>query len=549
MSSSTQKIIEAQQLLAWGNRVAARRHLTLALQENPHDGQLWFWLAQTLDNQAHIINALERALKYDPGLLEAERYLDLLRQVMGKNQFSHTGRTAALIASPISDPPSVRDEITDDRSDDISSDQQPDSNQVDRVTDHSKIAVSVPSSEEEQLLAYKTSKPDHDLSPVTVDDALEASKIRSLEQEPPTGPLRKPAESGLTTRKLALKEVSNEPLTPTHDLALLSDDEELPPTQTDHAYSSDPEANTAPLTKPKKRKRGWFGCLFRLLLLLLLFVGLSLCGWYVISYNLLPQSVIESNPIVATQVTALEESVPPFPTQLALDPNLFRTGTAEPEWLREAYEARYNNQIQDAEKILRTNLVEDPTNIAALLALSDLRRDQLNGEKEALQLAEEALVIINQKGSLDQRGQAAERYVWAMALQEQPDIGLALARGEQAATETPNNPYAQWAYAMASALQNETSIAWEATKQASDLSVNLLPSGLNEAKQAEIYARVGDPEQAIQRYEVALEKTDYIPWRIALVRLLQTQGDLDQAQEHIEYLRKMAPDDPAVKEL
>ena len=47
MSSSIQKIIEAQQLLSWGNRVAARRHLTLALQDNPHDAQLWFWLAKT----------------------------------------------------------------------------------------------------------------------------------------------------------------------------------------------------------------------------------------------------------------------------------------------------------------------------------------------------------------------------------------------------------------------------------------------------------------------------------------------------------------------
>ena len=303
------------------------------------------------------------------------------------------------------------------------------------------------------------------------------------------------------------------------------------------------------MNEPKKRDRGWLGCLFRLLLLLLVFVGLCLCGWYIVSYNLLPQATIESNPAVATQVATLQEAVPPFPTQLALDPDLFRAETPQPEWLREAYEARYNNDIQGAEKILRTTLVEDPTNIAALLALSDLRRDQLDGEKEALQLAEEALAIINKEGSLDQRAQAAERYVWAMALQEQPDIGLALARGEQAATETPNNPHAQWAYAMASTLQEETSTAWESTERASNLSVNLLPNGLNEAKQAEIYARFGDIEQAVQRYEAALKKTDYVPWRVTLVRLLQEQGELDQAQEHIDYLRKIAPDDPAVQGL
>jgi len=521
MSSSTQKIIEAQQLLAWGNRVAARRHLTLALQENPHDGQLWFWLAQTLDNQAHIINALERALKYDPGLLEAERYLGLLRQVMGKNKLSHTGRTAALIASPVSelDTPSA---TTDDVG---------------------PVPPAVPS-EKEPVLSYETSKPDNDLSLVTVDEALEASKIRSLEQDAVTAPLRDAAETGLTTKKLALKEVSSESIT------LLSDDQDQSLAQDEEPLrSSESEADIDPLTQPKKRDRGWLGCLLRLFLLLLVLVGLSVCGWYMVSYNLLPQAAIESHPIIATQVATLQEVVPPFPTQLALPPSTFTGQTPEPEWVRQANEARYNNQIQEAEKTLRTHLVEDPTNIMALLALSDLRRDQLNGEKDALQLAEEALAIINQEGSLDQRAQAAERYVWAMALQEQPDIGLALARGEQAASETPNNPYAQWAYAMATTLQQDTEAAWKATERASSLSADLQPSGLNEAKQAEIYASFGDLEQAIQRYEAALQKTDYVPWRVALVRLLQTEEQLEQAQEHIDYLRQIAPDDPAVKQL
>lgn len=542
MSSSTQKIIEAQQLLVWGNRVAARRHLTLALQENPHDGQLWFWLAQTLDNQAHIINALERALKYDPGLLEAERYLGLLRQVMGKNKLSHTGRTAALIASPVSEPPDVE---SDDASPPSDASSPSDASPPD--------AASVPS-EGEPVLSYKISKPDDDLSPVTVDQALEASQIRSLEQDPVTHPLPLPvrdtAETGLTTKKLALKKVSSESITPTHGLALLSDDQDSPLAQDQEPLpSSESEADTAPLSQPKKRDRGWLGCLSRLFLLFLVLAGLCVFAWYIVSYNLLPQSAIESNPIIATQVATLQEVVPPFPTELALQPSSFRGQTATPEWVRQANEARYKNQIQEAEKILRTHLVEDPTNITALLALSDLRRDQLNGEKEALQLAEEALAIINQKGSLDQRAQAAERYVWAMALQEQPDIGLALARGEQAASETPNNPYAQWAYAMASTLQQETSIAWKATERASTLSVDLQPNGLNEAKQAEIYARFGDLEQAIQRYEAALQKTDYVPWRVALVRLLQTEEQLEEAQQHIDYLRQIAPDDPAVKEL
>ena len=525
MSSSTQKIMEAQQLLAWGNRVAARRHLIVALQENPHDAQLWFLLAQTLDNQAHVINALERALKYDVSLLEAQRYLDLLRTVMDKNQAPQTGRASVVR------PDSSKHESSPDEA---------------AVVSDAVLIEEEKSSEDEDTTSKTAPPPEEHISHLTIDAALDTNKMRSLEGEATTAPDSEPKPSGLTTKKFAIKAAPTRPFSAPEGLPLQPDDDDAT-----FEHVTEQDKKTAPPQPQKSRLRRAVGCFMKILLLLLVMGGLFLLSWYIVSHNLLPEQAVNANPAVATQVAVIRENVPPFPEEInagTFSLNLMATESAVPEWVREAQKARYNNNINEADQILRNNLKNDPNNIAGLLALSDLRREQAGGEGEALKLAERALDIINTEGTLEERAQASQRYVWAMARQAQPDIGLALARGEQAATETPDNPYALWAHAMAASLEGDTSIAWKATQRATSLSGGE-SIGVIEAQQAEIYAQLGDLEQAAQRYKAALEKTDYVPWRVTLVRILREQERFDEAQKHLDHLRQLAPNEPAVQQL
>lgn len=534
MTSSTQTILEAQQLLAWGNRVAARRHLTLALQENPHDAELWFWLTQTLDNQAHIKNALERALKYDPGLLEAQRYLDLLNGVMSNTQLLQTGRAPAIV------PDSSQEALVRISKDSVATTSQDPvaTTSEDLVATTSQVSVvakKVSSSEEKR----DNKGGDVDTEPLsrTIDVGLEANESAQLVE---------PEEK--TTRKLAFVKVPSTEMDDPNGLTLLPEEDD----QTLDGLESEEEQQEEARTGNRFVRA--LGCLIRVLLLLLLVSGLCLSSWYLLSNNLLPQQAVHAHPVIATQVAVARDTVPPFPTQLIVDPSaIFQNPTAgsqdsTPEWVGNAQNARYNNNFERAEEILRDGLESDPNNIAGLLALSDLLREQANGEKDALALAEQALEIINREGTLEQRAEGAQRYVWAMARQAKPDVGLALVSGEQAAKETPNNRHAQWAYAMAAALEGNASAALQATEQATNLSTEE-PAGVVDAQQAEIYAYLGDLEEAARSYKAALEKRDYVPWRVRLVQILRELNRTDQAQTHIEHLRTIAPNDPAVQEL
>lgn len=76
MDPAVQTIVnKAQVLLRTGQRAEARKGLTQAVRWKPDEAILWYWMARALDEEAHKVDALERALRLDPGLREAQSYL------------------------------------------------------------------------------------------------------------------------------------------------------------------------------------------------------------------------------------------------------------------------------------------------------------------------------------------------------------------------------------------------------------------------------------------------------------------------------------------
>jgi tetratricopeptide (TPR) repeat protein len=216
-----------------------------------------------------------------------------------------------------------------------------------------------------------------------------------------------------------------------------------------------------------------------------------------------------------------------------------------PEWVQQAREAQYANDSEEAETLLTEGLDENPGHVAGLVALSHLLRDEVGREAEALTAAEEALANVS---NFEERALAAEAFVWTMAHQGQPDLGRMLVSGEQAAAETPRSPHAQWALAMAAAVEGNT----ERAREAAQLAARLAPAGeeaQSAAKLGAVYARMGDGEAAVEQYEQAVEQVDYVPWRVALVRVLQELERTEEAEAQLEHLRAIAPEHPAVLEL
>ncbi|HEX8683568.1 MAG TPA: tetratricopeptide repeat protein, partial [Ardenticatenaceae bacterium] len=70
-----QAIKEARHLLQQGDREGARALLTQAVRRFPKESELWYWLARSLDNREHAVDALHRALRLDPTFTEATVYL------------------------------------------------------------------------------------------------------------------------------------------------------------------------------------------------------------------------------------------------------------------------------------------------------------------------------------------------------------------------------------------------------------------------------------------------------------------------------------------
>jgi tetratricopeptide (TPR) repeat protein len=289
--------------------------------------------------------------------------------------------------------------------------------------------------------------------------------------------------------------------------------------------------------KQAKPRRGGrlLGCL---LLLILLPVVFGSAGWYLLRGSFYPTSleeVREVNPeLISTQVAELKVR---YLTTAA-------TPIPAPDWVGEAQELRYQNNFAEAEERLRTELEAEAGNVIGLATLSDLLRERPGGEGEALALAQEASAAAT---TAEERARASESYVWALAHQAQPDVGQALASAEEALEETPESPHAFWALAMARALAGNADGSREALLSASALSEEV-QAGAVAAQEAEVYARMGELEEAVALYEDALQETDYIPWGVELVKI-KRQLEHPDSQTHLDHLREIAPDDPAVQQL
>lgn len=286
--------------------------------------------------------------------------------------------------------------------------------------------------------------------------------------------------------------------------------------------------------KQAKPRRGGrlLGCLLLLILLPVVFGSL---GWYLLRGSFYPTSLEEVNPeLISTQVAELQIR---YLTTAA-------TPIPAPDWVGEAQELRYQNNFAEAEARLRAGLEAEAGNSIGLATLSDLLRERLGREGEALSLAQEASAAAT---TAEERARASESYVWALAHQAQPDVGQALASAEQALEETPESPHTFWALAMARALAGNADGSREALISASALSEEV-QAGAVAAQEAEVYARMGELEEAVALYERALRDTDYIPWRVELVKI-ERKLEHPDSQTHLDHLREIAPDDPAVQQL
>ncbi len=305
------------------------------------------------------------------------------------------------------------------------------------------------------------------------------------------------------------------------------------PTPQKAAPAATPRKPRAPREPKAPRKLGTLGKVVLSLLGVVVVSGLLWLGLRN-AEQLIPASVLADNPAFATAIIAAQLRAGPRPTPLP-----------QPAWMEQAQAARYGNEPERAESVLRTILDEEPSNVVALAAMSDLLREQPGREAEALEMAQRAQEVVR---TLPERALAAEAFAWAAAAQPTPDVGLIVASGEQAAAETPASPHAQWARAVGSVLNGEMAMAQEAASLATSLSQDTLP-GETAAKRAALAGMMGQQEEMAKQYETALEGTDYVPWRVALVRALRALGRPDEAQAHLDHLLQIAPDDPAVQGL
>jgi tetratricopeptide (TPR) repeat protein len=591
-----QAIKEARHLLQQGDREGARALLTQAVRRYPKESELWYWLAHSLDNREHAIDALHRALRLDPTFTEAATYLAELRASTDSTfEDEQEEEPPIILAPPVTGPISGGDPdpfllppitTTEEQRPSPPADEPPaptppettssDWSFLEELTGagvstfRREPVASAPVEEDEGETDWallrelegdfgqptreegfprtgsnrSTSRPrslgydallDPDAPPLPADElwrrvdtfiggaavavapvaafSMQGVAVAETLQEP-YAPVRqampaleRTASSFPDAPPAAAATIparnSFSPLVPEQ---LLSDTEET-------LYEEETEADSEAVDEAvgSRRRR-----LPLPIMIVLLLVALSGFAWLGMRYA----APLISGPPRAT----------PFPA---------------PEWVQEAQEAQYANAYEEAETILTEGLDENPGHVVGLVALSHLLRDEVGREAETLAAAEEALANVS---NFEERALAAEAFVWAMARQSQPDLGRMLASGEQAAAETPRSPHAQWALAMAAALEGDATKA----RAAAELAARLAPEGeeaQSAAKLGAVYARMGDGEAAVGQYEQAVEQVDYVPWRVALVRLLQELERTEEAEAQLEHLRGIAREHPAVLEL
>jgi tetratricopeptide (TPR) repeat protein len=590
-----QAIKEARHLLQQGDREGARVLLTQAVRRFPKESELWYWLARSLDNREHAIDALHRALRLDPTFTEATTYLAELESGTDSTfEAEQEEEPPIVLAPPVTGPISGGD---------------PDP----------FLLPPIIAPEEQQLSPLTDEPPTPTPAETTSSDwsfleELTGAGVSTFRREPvASAPVEE--DEGETDWAL-LRELEGDFGQPTREEGFSrtgSNRSTSRPRSSGYDASLDPDAPPLPADELWRRVDTFIGGAAVAVAPAAAFsmqgvaVAETLQEPYAPARQAMPtpertaSSFLDAPPAAAATTPMRNSFAPPMPEQMPRDTEALPEEEVEsdseamddaagsrrrrlplpvtiallllalsglvwlgmryaaplisgppratpfpaPEWVQQAREAQYANDFEEAETILTEGLDENPGNVAGLVALSHLLRDEVGREAEALVAAEEALANVS---NFEERALAAEAFVWTMARQTQPDLGRMLASGEQAAAETPRSPHAQWALAMAAAVEGDATKA----REAAELAARLAPAGeeaQSAAKLGALYARMGDGEAAVEQYEQAAEQVDYVPWRVALVRVLQGLERTEEAEAQLEHLRATAPEHPAVLEL
>ncbi len=536
MNSSVKSILQSVEgMVERGQRPQAFNAIKDALRYYPRDARLWYWLARSVDNSAHAGDALRRALQFDPTLDEAQEMYVWIQTGGEPAQFV-PAQASTVAATPSPSQWSLLSELggVDDEEEEEGDVYTPPVPSAQRKEEFSFLA------EMESQLPTQTlmATPAMTDAPVTENSLWERAydfigfpEDDAFMPEPPRGSFAFTDAPPSPVQDIPVRN-SLAPLS-SEQVNLLIEEEEKPK----KAARTTPIAKPATPKKVRERRQPSAAAhsLRRFLLLAGVVVVVGGLGWALFRFDMTPAAVRDLHPVIATSVAETHLRVAPAPTAFPA-----------PNWLSaEVPDNRYANRITQAEGFLRQGVASEPDNLVARFVLSDILREQPGLETEALTVAQEAA---EQVRTLEERAYAAQAVVWAIAAQPEigpEDLALAQVTAEQAVQEVPNSPHAQWARAMYAALSGNSGEAENAAGLAATLDSSLYSRpAVAKARQAEVAYRSGQSELAVQLYEQALQEIDYIPWRAALIEVLQEMGREEQALFHLSALRTLDPDHP-----
>lgn len=107
MNELTQRAIRA---IRAGDRAAARRLLSAALEQDPDDASAWLWMTGALDTDAERIQCLQQVLRIDPNHAAAQRGLAQLEARQPKIAGAGLPPEPAAVEQPAAEAPAVRQE-------------------------------------------------------------------------------------------------------------------------------------------------------------------------------------------------------------------------------------------------------------------------------------------------------------------------------------------------------------------------------------------------------------------------------------------------------
>lgn len=530
MIASVKTIVQSvESLIRRGKRDQARKALTDALKQYPREALLWYWMARCLPKQDQALDALRRALQYDPSLEEAQE-LFVWVQTGGNPTEWESASEVAPAAPPPASTWSLLSELGDD---DVPF--EPPSTPVTSAPETLSLLEEMESQNPSVTSPYYGMGM-ADSAPTTEESLWNRATYfigEPLEEpiiamEPPRGQFSfadappSPAESIPVRNSLS-------PLTAEQVNTLIAEEEKPKGKAKPAKPAPVREEKVKVKTPPSPTMKS-----LRSLLTLAAIVGvILLILWATLRFNLLPESVVNASPMIATPVSDLHLRLSPPPTPFPAS-----------DWIAEAQDNRMNNRLTQAEGLLAQGVASDPNNLLAKVMLSEVLREEPGKEADALAVAEDAFASVS---TLEERALAAEALVWAIARQPQPDVARAQVAAEQAAAEVPNSPHAQWARAMSAALLGNTGEAESAATLAAALDTSL-PASVKAARQAEVMQRAGNADLAAQLYEKAINDLNYVPWRVQFIAVLRAiEADpvnSPRIMEQLSEIRTADPDNP-----